>query len=317
MLVTTRRLAALAFAAMAPFQIYYAQEARMYMLMALLAALSVWLLDTYLRQPVGSRAAWRTAGAWVPITAALLYTQYFAFSVVLFEALVFVATLPRCWRAWRFWAIWGGANLLVAALYLPWLSQTFQQISGWPSISEAFTLPELLRRVFLVFSFGLSWDNTATTRMVAAFVGLALAGLATGLWQTARGRGRGFWLLAGYLLMPVLVMYLLSLRKPLYNPKFLLLAAPAYALWLGLGVAGLAQVVAALVARLRAGALAPRLAGGTVALALLAVAGYGVSRSAAAYYFDPKYQRDDYRGLARLIMASEAAGDAIILNAPG
>src|SRR5262249_50623929 len=58
-------------------------------------------------------------------------------------------------------------------------------------------------------------------------------------------------------------------------------------------------------------------AGALVALLFLLGAGYGVSRSASAYYFDPKYQRDDYRGLARLIAAAGAPGDGIILNAPG
>src|SRR5207247_1167222 len=107
--------------------------------------------------------------AWVLVTAALLYTQYFAATVVVFEGLAFAALFWRVRRTWRWWLVWFGLNATVFLLYLPWLRETFVQISGWPSISESFSLPQLVQRVFLVFSFGLSWDNTATGRMVAFF----------------------------------------------------------------------------------------------------------------------------------------------------
>jgi hypothetical protein len=41
------------------------------------------------------------------------------------------------------------------------------------------------------------------------------------------------------------------------------------------------------------------------------------TRSLAAYYFDPKYARDDYRGLVQYIENNRQSGDAVILEAPG
>ncbi|MCL4369143.1 MAG: hypothetical protein M1337_08275 [Actinobacteria bacterium] len=52
---------------------------------------------------------------------------------------------------------------------------------------------------------------------------------------------------------------------------------------------------------------------GVAGLALL----FFTSRSLAAYYFEPKYARDDYRGLAYYIERTAQSGDAIVLSAPG
>ncbi|MDO8670242.1 MAG: hypothetical protein Q7O66_02285, partial [Dehalococcoidia bacterium] len=56
--------------------------------------------------------------------------------------------------------------------------------------------------------------------------------------------------------------------------------------------------------------------GVAVVLTILAGTTYAASRSLNAYYFDPKYGRDDYRGLARYLDAAARPGDAIVLNAP-
>jgi hypothetical protein len=39
--------------------------------------------------------------------------------------------------------------------------------------------------------------------------------------------------------------------------------------------------------------------------------------SLRAYYFNPRYARDDYRGIAQYIQAVEGQGDAVLINAPG
>ncbi|MBU0490858.1 MAG: glycosyltransferase family 39 protein [Chloroflexi bacterium] len=54
-----------------------------------------------------------------------------------------------------------------------------------------------------------------------------------------------------------------------------------------------------------------------VVLAVVAGLTFFSSRALDAYYHNPKYARDDYRGLATFVAASEQPGDAIILNAPG
>jgi hypothetical protein len=91
----------------------------------------------------------------------------------------------------------------------------------------------------------------------------------------------------------------------MYNPKFLLLATPAYYL---------------LLAR---GALAPihhlgrRGLPSLVSASLIAFMVIASAHSLHNTYFDPQYARDDVRGLVRYIEATAQPGDAVILNAPG
>jgi hypothetical protein len=90
-------------------------------------------------------------------------------------------------------------------------------------------------------------------------------------------------------------MFLLGYRKPVYNPKFALLALPGFLLLVGGGLSTLGNL---------------RLLGITV---LLATAGYALNN----YYNNPQFARDDYRGIANFIATSGRPGDAIVLDAPG
>jgi hypothetical protein len=116
-----------------------------------------------------------------------------------------------------------------------------------------------------------------------------------------------------WLVVPVLTMFALSLRRPLYNPKFLLVAAPAFCLLLANGLGWLLaqqNVLLAAWRRLRA-------AGGWLALLAAAVMLFASWQGVQAYYHDARFARDNYRGAVQTIAANERAGDAIILNAPG
>jgi mannosyltransferase len=95
--------------------------------------------------------------------------------------------------------------------------------------------------------------------------------------------------------VPLLAMFLLGFRKPVYNPKFALLALPGFLLLLAAGLAAARRVGVV------AGAL------------LLAASGYALHN----YYANPEFARDDYRGVARFISTSQRPGDAVLLDAPG
>ncbi|MDO8692340.1 MAG: glycosyltransferase family 39 protein, partial [Dehalococcoidia bacterium] len=283
-------------AATSPFLIYYSQEARMYAQMAALSTLSV-VLALKIWQRLGGDEGKRERGEkgkrwdvpfpfspftllpYILATAACLYTQYYSFTIVLFEDMVFALVFWRVWRHWRGWLVWIAGQLVVAILYLPWVIRVAGQLNSWPAISETFSLQTLAYRVFLVFSFGLSWDMTATAKTQVLFLGLLVVGVLLG------GRGKGekgedgacpssvvpqpstlnpqpfalnsqpftlypllFALL--YLSVPIFVMYYLSLSRPMYNPKFLLLATPPFYLLLGMGVIALRDIVAGTASRM-------------------------------------------------------------------
>jgi hypothetical protein len=111
-----------------------------------------------------------------------------------------------------------------------------------------------------------------------------------------------------YMLVPVAVLYALSLRRPMYNLKFVLLATPAFYLLQAQGVVVLGHWLGGVVRRPLAG----------VALALpltLTMTGASVL-GLHAVYTDPAHFRDNYRGIVAYIEATARPDDAILINAP-
>lgn len=308
-------LLAAAAAAVSPFLVYYAQETRMYMLATLLATLSAYLFLRLVEHDAGGagrRALWP---AYVLATAGALYSHYFAATAILAQGLVVLWQLVRAVgiqrgmgdAARRLWPAIAGF-MAVAALYVPWLPVMVRQFGNWPAISEFYTLPELIARLFPIFSLGFSIEPAAVRGALLVFAAVVVIGA----WpQGRRGgestqqNGTAQLLIVLWLLAPVLAMFALSLRRPLYNPKFLLVAAPAFSLLLGNGLRRLAQT-----STWRYGGL---LVAAAAALVIAVFSG----RSLQAYYTDARYARDDYRGALATITAGERDGDAILLNAPG
>ncbi len=153
-------------AALAPFQIYYSQETRMYILLALEAALSMlvfwWLLsqeDERLPcEPLrdgepGSKAPLRVR--WLPFSGQMLilswtaglYTHY-AFPLIIglssgLYALWLIVTRRRGCVGSRIvrWFIFLGITL---GLYAPWLTTAVRQLTSWPAPEGG---PQLLEQI--------------------------------------------------------------------------------------------------------------------------------------------------------------------------
>ncbi|MGH2605039.1 MAG: glycosyltransferase family 39 protein, partial [Anaerolineales bacterium] len=97
--------------AVSPFQIHYAQEVRMYALLAGLLLGATW---AYWEARSGAGL-----GAWAAFAALSAAAQY-THNLAAFY-LIALAVLPWMERRWRLAARTLGAGLLAAALYLPWL----------------------------------------------------------------------------------------------------------------------------------------------------------------------------------------------------
>ncbi len=336
-----RRVALIAsfLAAISPFQIYYSQETRMYVPAALWAALAVYFFlrcvrslggaDIRSQTPAGgtgSRAS-RTlfAALYVLFTTAALYTHYFSFTIPLVTNLAYGLGMIvyRPWRRLKAIGGWVVAQLIIIGLYYPWLKLAGGQLATWPAISEPFSLSLLFQDLLRVFSLGLSVEPK-TTAVILIFALLLSMGVLPwqlslasekkqGLYQTLpRLQLHSLIFALLYLCLPVLAMYVLSLSRPAYNPKLLLLAMPAFHLLLARGISG-EWLGEALGAGRRVRTIARWALTG---VALLFVSGAS-GRSLASYYFDETYARDDYRGLVRYIATAGQEGDAVILNAPG
>jgi mannosyltransferase len=298
-------------AAISPYQVYYSQEARMYILAALLAALSVYFFGRLLEDASHGRAAgFLLPASWVLVTALGLYTHYSFPVIVLMENVAFILWLGLTWQrgqVWRRLMSWAGLQLAVLALYAPWLPIAYRQVTSWPALSPAHSPGFIAGEALRLLSLGETVEPGGITNwLLTGFVVLFLLGLFPGKRdKVATPHPLSAVLLpALYTVTPALMMIALSLAgRPAYRPKFFLVASPAFCIVLARGVLALRGL---------------RTRWLRVGWAVAAVVFVGATSlvSLRNYYFDPRYARDDYRGILQTISAMERPGDAILLNAP-
>jgi mannosyltransferase len=315
---TTTGLAAAFVAALSPFQVYYSQEARMYMLLAVLGAAAAYAALRYVEEErQGFPQGW--AAIYVAAAAGGLYTHY-AFPAVLAAVnLAYLAPAPlqvaSAWRdgpGWRRLGRWLLLQCGALLLFAPWLPTAYRQLTSWPAPAQPVPPEIALKTPLQLLSLGLSLAGPGAEVLAFGFALLALIGLLAPPLE--KGPGSTFYrlLLPLYLLLPVLLT--VALFKPAYL-KFLLAASPAFCLAVGQGLT-LPFRLAKSPSLRKSDALLTALAAGWLGLGLLFVGGVS-ALSLRNYYFDPRYARDDYRGIARYVEAAGREGDAVILNAPG
>jgi len=219
---TTALLAAL-FTALAPFEIHYAQEIRMYSFMAL------WLLLATYAYIRGSRTGQNRWWALFTLSAALAqYTQNLsAFYLVV---LAITPILQRDWKSIKFVFLAGLGALI---LYIPWLIELPGQFA---KIQQAYwvTRPDLSRlfTLLLVFVTNLPLPNTLLP--IALFI--ALITVTIGFLQTIRtarkdDASEGLWTL--YLTFaPPILLFLFSQWRPVYVERALVASGAIFMLWL-------------------------------------------------------------------------------------
>ncbi|MFQ5812678.1 MAG: glycosyltransferase family 39 protein [Anaerolineae bacterium] len=309
--------------AISPFQVYYSQEARMYILLAALSALSIYFFIRFLEAEASNtrnpkpktRNPYLWAGLYIVATTLSLYTHYSFPIVMVMENLLYLIWLAMSWRQGRGRGRvlrWVVIQLAVVALYWPWLPIAYRQVSNWPSISQSYSPLFVVQEAFRLFSLGPTAGTQYTSLLLLGFAAIFIAGV----WPRTRSTFKlesliPYLLPLFYCLFPVLMMYVLSLWRPAYRPKFFLVGSPAFCLILAQGVVQLGKAASRRLATrslLRASCfLLP-----ATCLIFITVAS---NRSLQNYYFDPQYARDDYRGIAQYISALDRRGDAILLNA--
>jgi hypothetical protein len=249
-------------------------------------------------------------------------------------------------------AWWGLAGGIAALLFLPWLPVALRQTGYYPGLGSPHPAWALALDMVNVLSIGVATTRFAFRAGLAPFVGLAALGavnltprppLRRGegeptvslshtlsrrdggqvpgklpLSAPERGPGGEVFFLLLWLLLPIAGILILSRSRPLYEPRFLMLVLPAWAIMVGAGLVALGRGVRWLTrGRLRLPPLASRLATMAVGVVVAGLLLIPTTRSLASYFFDPAYARDNYRGLAQAVMLREEPGDAIVLTAPG
>jgi len=232
----------------------------------------------------------RRPRAWLALVAvsALAYvTHYFALYLPLVEFAFLLATFRRHHRVLVRWTM---AQALAVLPLAAWLAALYTIGGGtfgigWIPRSQP---ADLLRTLW---SFGMAYDGHVTPLVVTGL--LALAGLlALGVWR-GKDRGGTRVLLALALVLPPLVTFLLSLRRPTYVDRFFIGSLLVFLLLIAAGLAYL-----------------PRLARWTVGLALVGLGLWGIVR----FHTDHLFVKEDWRGAVAYVEAHEMAGDGLALR---
>lgn len=248
---TAAQVAAL-LAATSPYLVWYAQETKMYTLLPALALLAIYGLR---RAVQGSGRRWWAVQ--VIATSLAFYTHIWSALLVPVYALFLLCWWPQ-WRG-----RWRGALLSMALLTLPYLPLALWQLpaalverdTGFPRHS----LGEMAQILLNGWSTGINgwgwpWGTLATG--MAAVLGTVAPWVAGGRSSRETGpqgnnrecsqadrsgplpcRTLRSPLLAGWLVVPLLGVWLVSLRQPLFTDRYLIWTAPAFYLLVGAGLA--------------------------------------------------------------------------------
>ncbi|MDW8394880.1 MAG: glycosyltransferase family 39 protein [Anaerolineae bacterium] len=286
-----------------PFAIYYAQEARMYALLGLWAAASSWALVLWAQER--KRAAYLT---YVAATAAGLYTHYaypFVIAAQLLCALL-AGWRQRDERSVALRTVGGTVGMVWTAglLYLPWLPTALARVSSWETANEPVALSTAASAIYRVLVVGHTASHDEARAALILWGALATAGVLVG----SQGWTARLWLVA-LCGAPIAGLLILGVYRETYL-KFLLISLAPFLVLVARGLVSLIEGVAA---RTRwASGWGHTAAQGAGALLLVA----SVAPSLHNLYDNPRYARDDYRGLQRLIASQARAEDAVIFLAP-
>ncbi len=300
-----RRAGALAMLLMAihPLAVYYAQEARMYALLGLWAALhSLFWLAWWRRPRPGHALGLLLTGV------AGWYTHYVfpAIPTAHFLIALIDAGRGRPRRLIR----WLGLQAWIGLAFLPWAPVAMTQLRQWPAPSPV-PLSEALRAILHALGVGITLPPEVPSGILALPLIGAILGVIGGRMgysvsppYTANPWGSGIAL--ALVLSPIgWVLGRGAYREA--NLKFFMAALPAF---VALEAAGLEAIRRLLRREGRWGEWAGLAFGLGLMLGLMGI-------SLRALYFDPRFARDDYRGLVQRLVAIRRPGDGILLYAPG
>ena len=278
-------LIAAALVAASPYLVWYSQEAKMYALVTALALLSLYAL----RRATAGQPRW-----WVAATSLAMYSHILAALLIPLQLALLIVWRPMGRHGYA------QAAAAFAALILPYAPLLRWQLpmaltpaeTGYPF----FPLPEMLLILLNGYSAGLvPWVSEA---VLALFGLLLLSGVIVRFSPSSlvRHRSSDAVALLLWLFLPVVVVFAISLVRPLFTDRYLIWIAPAFYLLVALGIAAWAR---------QARWLGPALLGLLLVLDLQAI-----------HIQVTTPFKSDFRSAAAYVAARIQPGDLVIFQIP-
>jgi mannosyltransferase len=282
-------ISALLVLAVSPFHVAYSQDLTMYSLLFVMLTLSSYTLLRALSQNRGS-AAWRAWAVYAVVTLLALHTHYYVAFAVAAQALYVLLCHRRALMPWV------GAQLVVAAGFLPWLCIHYRLLAGQTvNHTDHLSLSNLgfiLSQAAIGFTVGATFPADWAW-LGWLFVALALVAILMLLTQHATRNTGAF--LALWLLVPVPFVWAFDVLLQHFGERFVSISLPPLVLLLGWGIS-----------RVPLRRVGPALVAGAYVLAsLVALRGW---------YFDPAFLKSRYGEMMALISRQAQPGDALLLD---
>ena len=205
--------------ALSPFYVWYAQEAKMYSLLAFTTALSMYL---YLRSIQENHLAlW---AGWFLTTTLSLYIHFVAVLLIPVQWIL----LPWVW--WRHRPVFHRCLAMMTLLVLPYVPLAVWQLPLWATSSlPAYSFSDLARiATLLLLAFGPHLNPWPAVMTIAPFTFLLLSGLLLKAPHGHEDHDATRLILGAYLLLPALIFFTLVLRVWVFTPRYLILISPAF-----------------------------------------------------------------------------------------
>ncbi len=216
------RLAAL-LVALGPFAVRYSDEARMYGMAAMLVVTASYLI---VRIATAKTASYKTWLLYALVVAAGLYTHYYT---------LFIIPAHIVYLAWVRGGIlpvltdkkWWVGHILAALAFVPWLPSAFAQMTR---VGAGFWIPpvnaETVPNTFMQFlAFIPSWAYSGW--IAGVLLTLFAIALARTFIDGSKKTRAGLVLLTGWLVLPLAIVILVSIVRPVYYDRYFIYCAVA------------------------------------------------------------------------------------------
>ena len=292
------------FLALSRFEVWWSQEARMYMLGGL------WLtLSLYFTVRLRNQGDWRAGLGYLITTIAALWTLYLLSFTLIIEGLYWMWTLRRlAWRErWRRLARWAGYQGVVLTAFLPWLIYAIPRMRSW-SVQVAFDPKIFLELYATLLLVGESVHVERFQWLVMAGMAVIILGACIGWLRAKRAFTRdGLALLILAMVIPPAVVWFTTTmpRSFGYSPKpearYLLPFTPPFYLLAAWGLVSLANLCSS--ATWRRGVM--------IGVVVVVILGQTFTLKS---YNEGRYLQDDYKSIAMTLKAHVQPQDRVFLH---